>query len=236
MREGSWKERNKDMTNSHGFTVFVDNLPQVLDRYGLKGIFRKAESVSDSYIPLKQDRSRKRYNFVRFWKEEDAMNNILVLNSTTIRGATIRVCMAKYDKGSIDSNANQAFKQSWRRKLKQKERKVWKEKASQANQVRSNHMEQAMTTTLKGEMNAEFMEWLTRSVVCESKEPRDLEVLSKALVKDDCSKMYVLSKFKFIFTYHTVEQMEESLKNREKLDKWFQEVKKWDVYEVCDTR
>ena len=52
---------------------------------------------------------------------------------------------------------------------------MWKEKVSQANQVKSNHMEQAMTTTLKGETNAEFMEWLTRSVVCESEEPSDLD-------------------------------------------------------------
>ena len=120
--------------------------------------------------------------------------------------------------------------------MKQKERKVWREKVSQANEVKFNHMEQALTTTVKGDTNAEFMGWLTRSVICESEEPRALEVLSKALVKDECSKIYALSKFKFILTYHTVEQMEESFKNREKLDKGFQEVKKWDVYEVCDAR
>jgi len=56
MRERRWKERNKGRTNSHGFIVFVDNLPQVLDKYGLNGIYRKAGSVSDLYIPLKQDR------------------------------------------------------------------------------------------------------------------------------------------------------------------------------------
>jgi len=80
------------------------------------------------------------------------------------------------------------------------------------------------------------MEWLTRSVVCESEEPRDLKILSNALVKDECSKICALSKFKFILTYHTVEQMEESLKNHEKLDNWFHNVKKWDIYEVCETR
>ena len=93
-----------------------------------------------------------------------------------------------------------------------------------------------METILKGETNVNFMEWLKRSIVCESEEPRDLEILSKALVKDECSKICALSKFKFILTYHTVEQMEESLKNPEKLVQWFHNVKKWDIYEVCETR
>jgi len=49
--------RNKGRGSRHGFSVFVDNLPQNLDRYGLKGIFRKAGRVIDSYIPAKQVRT-----------------------------------------------------------------------------------------------------------------------------------------------------------------------------------
>ena len=171
----------------------------------------------------------KMYGFVRFWIEKDAMNNIRVLNTTMVRGARIRVCLVKYGKGSLDSNVKQAFKQSWRMKVKQKESKVWVQKISQVNKVKSTHMKQVKPTTLKGGLNADFMEWLNRSVVGESEEPRDLEVLSKALVKDDCSKIYALSKFKFILTFPTVEKMEEALENRAFLNKWFQEEKRWDV-------
>jgi len=61
-------------------------------------------------------------------------------------------------------------------------------------------------------------------------------MLSKLLVKDGCSKLYALSKFKFILTFDTIDQMEMSLANHEELDNWFYEVKEWDIYEVCDTR
>jgi len=54
------------MINRWRFTVFVDNLPQNLDRYGLKGIFQRAENVSDSYIPPKLGRLRKQFGFVGF--------------------------------------------------------------------------------------------------------------------------------------------------------------------------
>jgi len=34
-------------SKSQEFTVFVDNLPENLDQYGLKGIFKKAGQVED---------------------------------------------------------------------------------------------------------------------------------------------------------------------------------------------
>jgi len=47
------------------FTVFVDNLPQQLDQYGLKGICRKAGRVSDVYIPFRKARRTRKLGFVR---------------------------------------------------------------------------------------------------------------------------------------------------------------------------
>ena len=38
-------------SNYKEYTVFVANLPDDLDQYGLKGIFKKAGQVSDTYIP-----------------------------------------------------------------------------------------------------------------------------------------------------------------------------------------
>ena len=61
-------------------------------------------------------------------------------------------------------------------------------------------------------------------------------MLSASLVGDECSKVFALSKTKFILAYPTVEKMEENLVNRAGLNKWFQVVKRWDVYEACGIR
>ena len=88
--------------------------------------------------------------------------------------------------------------------MKKKGSKVWVQKESQTNQARSTHMEQVKPTALKGELNEDFMEWLKRSAVGETNVPSDLEVLSATLVKEGCSKIYALSKFKFILTFPSV--------------------------------
>ena len=145
------------------------------------------------------------------------------------------VCMARFGKGGIANNANHALKQSWSSNSQQRTREVWRKKSTKGFKVLSNQMEQDPTRIMKGEVNGTFMEWLSRSLICVSNEPRDLEMLSKLLVKDGCSKLYALSKFKFILTFDTIDQMEVSLANHEELDKWFYDVKKWDIYKVCDT-
>jgi len=157
-------------SNHHGFTVFVDNIPQTLDRFGLKGIFRRVGSVCDSFIPFKQGKSRKRYGFVRFCKEVDIRNSIRVLNNTMVRGTKISVCFAKYGKGSLGANVEQVSKQPGTMKVKQKGSKVWVQKVPQGNQVKLTHMESRKPTIVKGGVNPDFMEWLNRSVVGESED------------------------------------------------------------------
>ena len=98
----------------------------------------------------------------------------------------MRVSLAKYGLGSIGRNVNQSFKQYWRLKERHKVREVETGKVSQFNIVKANRLEQAFTATLKGEANAEFMARLARSLVCESDESRDLEVLSKIFVNGGC--------------------------------------------------
>ena len=49
MRARSQVEEGK--SNYKEYTVFVANLPDDLDQYGLKGVFKKAGQVSDTYIP-----------------------------------------------------------------------------------------------------------------------------------------------------------------------------------------
>jgi len=92
--------------------VKVENLPRNLDKFGLKGIFQRVGPVSDSYIPSKQGRSRKRFGFIRFWKEIDAVNCVLRLNGIMVRGCRIRVCRARFGRGSMGANEEEASEQT----------------------------------------------------------------------------------------------------------------------------
>jgi len=95
------------------FSVFVDNLPHNIDSYGLKGIFRKARNVCDSYIPSKLGRTGKRLGFVTFWNEGDVVKSIKLFNRSIIRGSRIKVCRVKFDGGEVVSRGKVAFKQLW---------------------------------------------------------------------------------------------------------------------------
>ena len=68
MRE--WREKARGgrvRAQKQDFSVFITNLPAKLDKFGLTGIFKKAGSVRDAYIPQgKGDRLGRRYGFVRF--------------------------------------------------------------------------------------------------------------------------------------------------------------------------
>ncbi|KAJ8427710.1 hypothetical protein Cgig2_019015 [Carnegiea gigantea] len=81
------------------FSVFINNLPHDLDKHGLKGIFRRAGRVSDSYIAFRRSRrSSSRFGFVRFWDRGDSIKCILMFNNAIIREEKISVCMALYKK------------------------------------------------------------------------------------------------------------------------------------------
>ena len=146
------------------------------------------------------------------------------------------MCLARFNKGGLAFNPNHGFKQPGLSNPQQRKREVWRKKYLKGCKELSNHMKQDPLRAIKGEVNDTFMEWLSRSLICVSNEPLDLEMLSKLLAKDGCSKLYALSKYQFILTFDTINEMEVSLANREELDKWFFDVKKWDRYEVSDNR
>ena len=101
--------------------MFVENLPHNLDKYGLKGIFQRVGFVSDSNIPAKLGRSRKRFGFIRYLKEVDAENSVMRLNRSMIRGCQVRVCRARYGKGNMGFKDEEVLK----RKLKMGSRRTW---------------------------------------------------------------------------------------------------------------
>jgi len=104
MRES---ERERDLGREIGVrtsgrrevSVFINNIPERLDKYGLKGIFNKASKVSDVYIPVcRRKGSGIRFGFVRFWNKYEVMKSIQILNNAIIRGCKISVSLAKYAK------------------------------------------------------------------------------------------------------------------------------------------
>ncbi|KAJ8446697.1 LOW QUALITY PROTEIN: hypothetical protein Cgig2_002859 [Carnegiea gigantea] len=186
----------------------------------------------------------------KFWREEDVVRSIFILNNSTIRGSEIRVCMVKYDKGKIkgrkwNNNSREAqwskgtTRKAWRRKEQNHD---WRRKNADGlkdpKSTSGNQEEQQNERIMKGELNVEFKEWLNKSLVCTSEEPRDLGALATALISDfgQCTKICSLNKFKFILTFPSIEQMEEVLGNHDELGHWFINVERWDEYETCETR
>uniref|UniRef100_A0A7C9D911 RRM domain-containing protein n=1 Tax=Opuntia streptacantha TaxID=393608 RepID=A0A7C9D911_OPUST len=146
------------------FSVFVDNLPHELDRFGLKGIFQRAGSVSDVYIPQRRSRRNPtRFGFVRFWSKGDAIKSIHMLNNATVRGRKILVSMARYGKRR-------------QRQISFESSRVWRKKKQEQNQMGKNEVQivrmsqesQPYRKRLQGQVNSEFEEWLNRSLVCTS--------------------------------------------------------------------
>lgn len=78
-----WRQKERKCRE---FTVFVSNLPNCIDRYGLKGVFQRAGKVSDAYIPQRSSGWRNaRYGFVRFSSLKEASRSIALLNNAIIR-------------------------------------------------------------------------------------------------------------------------------------------------------
>lgn len=90
-----YKGSRKAYNSRSEFTIFVDIIPHALDPFGLKGIFRTAGDMSDSYIPSRRGkRNRNRFGFIRFWNKRDALRSIITFGNTIIRGSRIKVTIA----------------------------------------------------------------------------------------------------------------------------------------------
>ena len=220
--------------------MFVHNLPESLDRYGLFGIFSGAGRVIDTYIPH-QNGSRRfgRYGFVRFMKLEDARRSIKLFNGSRIRGIRIHVVKAK------PKRQGQKVRSFWWQGQHRfsKVRKEWRKKErwvnSNVNGVRDqDQATETFKANISGQSNEDFEVWLKRSLVCTTEEPRDLATLESAIMNGfgQGFKLSVLSSFKFLLTFSTEEDLDEALEHQEVLEQWFCDIKRWGIEEACDTR
>jgi len=238
-REGGASTQFRSNAAKQEFSVHITNLPAKLDRFGLKGIFRRAGTVRDAYIPQrKRDRWGRRFGFVRFQRWQEARRSVQLLDNMQIRGYKVRVTIAKYSKGERSIPRNRETNgRSW----------IWKKKGSSEEEgnteVRGLELEtkeqgRNNLRVVKGEINEEFQVWLPYSLVCSTEKPRDLATLSNTILSGygQCTRICALSGYRFILTFTSKEAMEEALKNHEELDLWFYDIKRWDKYDRCESR
>ncbi|KAJ8428190.1 hypothetical protein Cgig2_033128 [Carnegiea gigantea] len=194
------------------FPIFVNNIPEEIDQYGLKGIFQKAGRICDVYIPHRRTRRAK------------------------LRGRRIAVAMAKFEQNDKTRRKQRIHRQQsklvWGRKENQHRVEA------EGNHTKQTQVIHRWTKTVTGEINSDFEEWLRRSLLCTTEVPRDLATLSSAILSGygQCTKICALSSFKYILTYPTEVLMEEALNNHEELDVWFHDIQRWSSYDTCKTR
>ena len=132
--------------NPKKWSIFVRNLPEKLDQFGLKGVFQKVGRVWDAYIPRrKQWFKHSRFGFVRFHTRKEALDGIYRFNGAHIRGCKVFVAMAKPKerprwKRNYISGRNQKFDQS---------RKVWRAKGVGQGQEKERSSDKHQTRLMR---------------------------------------------------------------------------------------
>ncbi|KAJ8449196.1 hypothetical protein Cgig2_027198 [Carnegiea gigantea] len=231
------------------FTIYTENLPLDMGSQDLRNILRQAGRISDVYIPQRLTRkTRKKFGFVRFWKVEEAEKCIYMFNNQFLRGKKI---MANWVKFSKHSNYNRRIgsdmrqRPSWRNMQSLTSNKWVCGKKQDLNSNKIMHMSQEEildngkeVKLVKGEVNEEPLNWLKRSLVCVSDEPRELDVLQTTLNSNfpRFTKICALGKFKFILSCETEEEMKDILENHQEIDNWFHSIRKWNNSETCAIR
>ena len=227
-------------------SIFIYNLPYEIDKFGVAGVFRKAGRISDVYIPSHQKYKRSgKYGFVRFYSKEDAWKCINLFHGGRIRGQEISVSWAKPKKQTLSPRSNWSrhqpktakVKKEWRKKVK--EGALEKEKTTrQLHQEQQQDKELKMHAVISGQVNHELEEWLHRSLIGITAEPRDLATLSSAVMSGYSPEIRIsaISCCQFLLVFPTEEKMLEALNEHLELEQWFIEIRKWSMEIHCETR
>jgi len=119
-------------------------------------------------------------------------------------------------------------------------RKVWrkKENVSRQRMLRKDNEEDTFKITIKGNTDQASGEWLERTLVCFTGEPRDMAILDSAMMEGfgHPYKLRSLSCVQFLVTLPTEAMVLEVLENPVELQQWFTDIKKWGMEDYCDIR
>ncbi|KAL7195102.1 hypothetical protein ACSBR1_035336 [Camellia fascicularis] len=91
----------------HGlFTVFMDNIPSVMDAKALFKLFTKFGIVKDAFIPFKRSKAtNSRFGFVRFNCHVAIVVAIQKVNGLLVDDMVLEVKSASYDKNNRDEQS-----------------------------------------------------------------------------------------------------------------------------------
>ena len=235
-----WVRRGRNRKDE--FAVYVLNLPRLLDRYGMFGIFQKAGQVLDTYIPLKQRKDGRKYGFVRFRNEEDVRRCIKLFHGALIRGNEIIVSRAKPKRKLQQIFQGHQQQAHFIPRQRPRQKWVWRPKERKpihnGEEVMFKDEVGRIEMAVTGETNEENEDWLSRSLVGRVEEPRDLASLSSALQCDfdPDVKIGALSSFQYLVTFPSETRMKEAFEQKEMLFQWFSDVKIWGVEDRCEAR
>jgi len=223
--------------------MFVHNLPNTIDEFGVAGVFKKAGRVSDVYIPAKQKNRRGgRFGFVRFYTNEEARRSIALLHGRRIRGQRIGVFLAKPKRQPYYPSQNrprtQQRKAQLRKEWRRRDKSSLENLEKSSNQTQQGDEGQNVYAVISGQVNNEMEGWLTRTIVGTTAEPRDLDTLASAIISgyNPEVKVSALSCNQFLLVFPTEEKMLEALHDQVELGQWFVDIKKWGMEVCCETR
>ena len=234
-----------------GFTLFIDNLPKNFIGQELRKLFSNQGQVADAYIPQIQRRKvQGRFGFVEVQSRQQGETLIQETDGTILGHHVIQVQWAKYPKRSR-RNMN-----SWQ--PSRRGQQIWNGKWDyNRSQLSKGGMWRSKSQTTEARLSGEFvqrnkkakvikvekaqdnLEWLDRSLICVSDDPKDIEKLRTMICNTlpEVTLVRDLGKFKFLLTMDSKES-EEKLKNEEieRLQQWFSFINDWAEEDVCQTR
>ena len=241
--EGVRRRERRSGERKEEFSVFVLNIPRLLDKYGLFGIFQRAGQVYDTYIPVQQNRKgTRKYGFVRFRREEDVRRCIQLFHGAIVRGNKIIVTKANPKRNLQEKTQRHQGNQN--KQVRQSARKWWIWRPKDRNATQSGKGDtfkderETLELSIIGETNEANEEWLCRSLIGRVEEPRELASLSSAIQCDfdPYVKIGALSSFQYLITFPSEARMKEALDQKETLFQWFSDVKRWGVEDRCEAR
>ncbi|KAK9033189.1 hypothetical protein V6N11_018226 [Hibiscus sabdariffa] len=91
------------LSRDHGYTLYVENIPQAMQWKGLWHAFVRHGDVIEAYSAWNLSRSGRKFGFVRFKSRDDATRAIDRLNGFTLYGFRLSLSEEKFKTGSKTS-------------------------------------------------------------------------------------------------------------------------------------
>ena len=89
-------------------SIFVNNIPDIVDSRWLFGIFEKCGAIEEVYIPFKRNRGGRKFDFIRYKEEGSAVRAVKTFNRVWLLDHSLGVNMARFNRGVEHTSLRQA--------------------------------------------------------------------------------------------------------------------------------